>query len=103
MSSKLTRRSYEQVIAEDIAWLRQQPDTLERDHIEAVLRASPDHEYGPRRPEPPAEERECGVRFGYNNGSAYHSGHGPNVFDRCRLKPSHIGPHGYPVGYRPTR
>lgn len=43
--SRLTRAGYEQLIAEDIAWLLQQPRTLERDHIEAVLRASPAREY----------------------------------------------------------
>jgi hypothetical protein len=53
VSSKLTRRSYEQMIAEDIAWLQQFPDTLERDHIERVLKASPEHEYG----QPPSDER----------------------------------------------
>lgn len=47
MPSRLTRAAYEQLIAEDIEWLRQQPRSLERDHIELILRLSPDREYAP--------------------------------------------------------
>lgn len=43
--TKMNRASYEQLIAEDVAWLLAQPRTLERDHIETVLRASPGREY----------------------------------------------------------
>lgn len=43
--SQLTRRAYEQLIAENIEWLLQQPRTLERDHIEQIVRRSPHHEY----------------------------------------------------------
>ena len=37
MTSKLTRAAYEQLITEDITWLLNQPDTLERSHIFDVL------------------------------------------------------------------
>ena len=43
--SRLNRWAYEKMIQENIDWLLQQPRTLERDHIERVLRSSPDHEY----------------------------------------------------------
>jgi len=35
--SKISRSAYVKMITEDVAWLRKQPDTLERDHIEQVL------------------------------------------------------------------
>lgn len=47
MVSKLTREAYERLIAEDIAWLMQQPRTLERDHIKAILEHAVEYEYGP--------------------------------------------------------
>jgi len=34
--SRISRRAYEQMVKEDIEWLRQQPDTLERDHLEQI-------------------------------------------------------------------
>lgn len=45
MSSKLTRDAYNKLIDEDLAWLRQQPDTLENSHIQMIVAASPVHEY----------------------------------------------------------
>ena len=35
----LTRKTYEDLIQGDVEWLRKQPKTLKRDHIEVVLRA----------------------------------------------------------------
>lgn len=35
----LNRRTYNKLIDENIEWLLQQPRTLERDHIELILRA----------------------------------------------------------------
>lgn len=43
---RLTRWAYQQLIDEDIEWLLKQPRTLERDHIEQVLRDSPTRMYG---------------------------------------------------------
>lgn len=40
MSRKLTREAFRKLIAEDIAWLEQQPRTLERDHIIMALQES---------------------------------------------------------------
>lgn len=42
---RLNRTAYERLIAENIEWLLKQPRTLERDHIECILRNSPDKEY----------------------------------------------------------
>lgn len=50
MSGKLNRHAYEQLIAEDIAWLQRFENTLERQHIEQVLRSSPGHEYALSQP-----------------------------------------------------
>lgn len=47
-SKKVTRAAYEQLVNEDLVWLLKQPRTLERDHIEAIVRASVDAEYPPR-------------------------------------------------------
>ena len=35
--STLNREAYERLIKEDIEWLKQFPDTLQRDHIEQIL------------------------------------------------------------------
>ncbi len=47
MVTTLNRRAYETLISEDIEWLIKQPRTLERDHIEHVLRDSPRRMYPP--------------------------------------------------------
>jgi hypothetical protein len=41
MTVRLNREAYEKAIAEDIAWLNAQPRTLERDHVVAIVQASP--------------------------------------------------------------
>jgi hypothetical protein len=46
MTMRLNRAAYEKMIAEDIAWLEQQPRTLERDHILVVLQHAVGYEYG---------------------------------------------------------
>ena len=46
MSTKLTRAAYARLIAEDLLWLRRQPRTLEREHIEALLGRAVEYEYG---------------------------------------------------------
>ena len=46
MSGKLNRHAYEQMIAEDLAWLNATTfDTLERRHIIEIMGRSADHEY----------------------------------------------------------
>lgn len=42
MSFKMSRSAYQKLIDEDIAWLMEQPRTLEHDHIVQVLRYSVD-------------------------------------------------------------
>jgi hypothetical protein len=41
MATTINRAAFVQLIEEDIAWLEKQPRSLERDHIEAVLRDAP--------------------------------------------------------------
>lgn len=41
MTMKLNRSAYEQLVREDIAWLEQQPRTLEREHTIGILKDSP--------------------------------------------------------------
>lgn len=48
MPCQLNKAAYEQLIKEDVEWLRQQPRTLERHHIEQVLLSSVDCYYPPR-------------------------------------------------------
>lgn len=45
MSMKLSKPAYEELIAGDLEWLLKQPDTLERNHIEQIVKASIDYEY----------------------------------------------------------
>lgn len=42
----MPREEYERLIAEDLAWLRRQPPSPSRAHIEVVLRESPYLHYG---------------------------------------------------------
>lgn len=41
MGTTMNRRTYEKMVFEDIEWLLKQPRTVERIHIEQVLRDSP--------------------------------------------------------------
>lgn len=45
MGTTLNRHAYQRLIDEDLEWLLKQPRTLERDHIEAIVRASLHNEY----------------------------------------------------------
>ena len=42
----MTRATYELLVSEDLEWLLAQPRSLERDHIECLLRFSPAQLYG---------------------------------------------------------
>jgi hypothetical protein len=46
MGSRMNRQAYEKMIVENLEWLRKQPRTLEREHIEMILEISADREYG---------------------------------------------------------
>ena len=45
MGTTLNKASYEKIIEEDIAWLKKQPRTLEREHILKVLSWAVRYEY----------------------------------------------------------
>lgn len=47
----MNRSAYEKLIQEDLEWLLKHPHTLERDHIEAILKDSPNRYY-PRHDNP---------------------------------------------------
>ena len=49
MTMRLTRDAYQQLVDEDIAWLKTMPRTLERDHIIMILEHAVEYEY----PTPP--------------------------------------------------
>jgi hypothetical protein len=53
----MNRSAYQALIDEDIAWLMQQPRTLERDHIAMIVKKSVQMYY----PEPPEKALRCGV------------------------------------------
>lgn len=44
--NRLTRKAYAKLIDEDLAWLREQPSSLERHHIAAILEKAVEYEYG---------------------------------------------------------
>ena len=46
MSIQICREVYQELIDGDLQWLLKQPESLERDHIEAVLRKSVELLYG---------------------------------------------------------
>lgn len=41
MPTTLNRKAFEKLVEEDIEWLLKQPRTLERDHVEQILRDAP--------------------------------------------------------------
>lgn len=45
MSGKVTRAAFQQLIAENVAWLEAQPRTLEREHIIEIVRESERYYY----------------------------------------------------------
>lgn len=45
MSGRMTKKAYQKMIDEDLEWLKKQPASLERDHIELVLRSSTKDQY----------------------------------------------------------
>lgn len=51
MSGRMTKSSYKELCKENIEWLKQFPDTLERKHIIAIIQASIEHEYPTRHRE----------------------------------------------------
>ena len=46
MSIRICKEAYQKLINEDLQWLLKQSESLERDHIEAVLRKSVELLYG---------------------------------------------------------
>ena len=56
--NKLTRHAYEQLVAEDLAWLAKQPHTCERTHIEVIVKDSVEQHYGPCSANPRVEPRD---------------------------------------------
>ena len=45
----MNREAFQRLVDEDMAWLLAQPRSLERDHIEAILKAIPDYVYDPHK------------------------------------------------------
>lgn len=43
--TRLNRHAYQRLINEDLEWLSRQPRSLEREHIEVIVRQSPEREY----------------------------------------------------------
>ena len=63
MSMRLTRWAYESLVAEDIAWLKTMPRTLERDHILMILGEAVRYEYDSDYAQGVADERARVVAF----------------------------------------
>lgn len=45
MGTTLNRHAYQRLIDENLEWLSKQPRSLERDHIEGIIKRSLHHEY----------------------------------------------------------
>ena len=65
MNMRMTRDAYEEIVRQDLEWLRRQPRSLERDHIVVVLEHSVRTEY-PRSEVPVKGPDELGVQFDEN-------------------------------------
>ena len=63
MSMRLTRRAYESLVAENIAWLKTMPRTLERDHILTILDEAVRYEYDSDYARGVADERARVVAY----------------------------------------
>jgi hypothetical protein len=61
---KMTRDAYSALVESDLAWLRAQPRTLERDHVEMVLVDSVRTYYPPPAPSTPPVANPSGVAAG---------------------------------------
>ncbi len=65
MSTTMTRAAYRTLIAENLAWLDEQPRSLEREHIRCIVKRSEMHEYGPETsPLPTPTQTEAGKTCG---------------------------------------
>src|SRR5688500_11977665 len=62
MPTTINRQAFRQAIEEDMRWLLRQPRTLERDHIELILKRAEEQYYGP---EESADEPVESVRDQY--------------------------------------
>lgn len=62
MSGKLTRAAFQQLIAEDIAWLEAQPRTLEREHVIQAVREAERYYYEDAQDEAIKAAREKALR-----------------------------------------
>lgn len=56
MGTTMNKQAYEKMIAEDLEWLAKQPRSLERDHIEYIVKGSVEHLYPTREQ---AESSNC--------------------------------------------
>ncbi len=63
MSMRMTRREYERLVAENIAWLKTMPRTLERDHILTILDEAVRYEYDSDYARGVADERARVVAY----------------------------------------
>lgn len=80
MSTRISKAAYQRLIDEDLVWLLRQPRTLERNHIEQILRQSVESYYPTgksnnsvvvisKTPDPSVVKcvicRNCGVKLQY--------------------------------------
>lgn len=53
MGTRMNRTAYAELVAGDLEWLQRQPHSLERTHIEQIVRSSVDMHYPPDEPSEP--------------------------------------------------
>ena len=54
---RMTREAFQKLIDENLAWLRELPQSPERDHIDIIVRQCVDHYYPPEPAGGPGGER----------------------------------------------
>lgn len=63
MGTTLNRHAYQRLVDEDLEWLLKQPRSLEREHIEGIVRQSPDLYYrADKEPTPPNQHSYVPLR-----------------------------------------
>ncbi len=57
---RINRQAYQKLVDENLAWLMQQPRTLEREHTALLVKQSVEHKYGAHTDIPhPCSDHHC--------------------------------------------
>lgn len=88
MGTTLNRHAYQRLIDEDLEWLLKKPRTLERDHVEGIVRRSLQLEYAPLDGQPARVHSPTCVKCGHSDGLREPEGHCVICGCNCEFSPT---------------